>query len=52
MRIWDQIKERYWILGQTYKILKFRDLIELLKSLIDLIEGLIKSKSKLESQFG
>jgi hypothetical protein len=32
--------------------MKFRDLIKLLKSLIDLIKGLIDRKNKFESQFG
>jgi hypothetical protein len=36
MRTWNQIEESYWRLGKTCKIIKFRDLIKLLKSLIDL----------------
>jgi hypothetical protein len=36
-------------LGLTWKIIKFRDFIELLIGIIDLIKGLIESKIKFET---
>jgi hypothetical protein len=38
----DQIEKKYWKLEQTCKMIKLRDLIDLLMGLIDLIKGLIE----------